>query len=234
MTKRESIGVAEILKSLHSIIQLLTDEEQFELQENMVVRRFNKNDVIYSVGDVPQYFHCLISGKVKVYKEGLTSRQQIVRVIKPIEFFAYRAYFSNQNYITAASAFETSVIVLIPMDIVDKWTRQNNRLARYFITLLSVELGNSDQRTVNLTQKHIRGRLAEALLFLVDAYGFEEDRQTLSVCLLREDLANLSNMTTSNAIRTLSAFAREGIVSIDGKKIKIVNEDELKRISKIG
>ena len=50
----------------------------------------------------------------------------------------------------------------------------------------------------------------------------------------REDLANLSNMTTSNAIRTLSQFASEGIVGIDGRKIKILNEPALTRISRLG
>ena len=57
---------------------------------------------------------------------------------------------------------------------------------------------------------------------------------TLGIYLSREDLANLSNMTTSNAIRTLSTFAEEQLVAIDGKKIKIVREDELRRISQMG
>jgi CRP-like cAMP-binding protein len=62
----------------------------------------------------------------------------------------------------------------------------------------------------------------------------EEDGATLSIYLSREDLANLSNMTTSNAIRTLSSFASEKIIAIDGKKIKIIELDKLKKISKIG
>ena len=78
---------------------------------------------------------------------------------------------------------------------------QNNDLAMFFIRQLSVDLGIADERTVNLTQKHIRGRLAESLLFLKESYGLEEDGSTLSIYLSREDLANLSNMTTSNAIR---------------------------------
>ena len=54
------------------------------------------------------------------------------------------------------------------------------------------------------------------------------------VYLSREDLANLSNMTTSNAIRTLSQFATERLITIDGRKIKIIDEEKLKKISKIG
>ena len=104
----------------------------------------------------------------------------------------------------------------------------------FFIRQLSIDLGVSDERTVNLTQKHIRGRLAESLLFLKDTYGVEEDGCTLSIYLSREDLASLSNMTTSNAIRTLSLFANERLITIDGRKIKIIEEDRLRKISKIG
>jgi len=111
---------------------------------------------------------------------------------------------------------------------------ENNELARFFIRQLSIDLGIADERTVSLTQKHIRGRLAEALLFLKESYGVEEDESTLSIYLSREDLANLSNMTTSNAIRTLSNFAAEKLITIDGRKIKLIDEDRLKKISKIG
>ena len=67
----------------------------------------------------------------------------------------------------------------------------------FFIRQLSIDLGIADERTVNLTQKHIRGRLAESLLFLKESYGLEEDGSTLSIYLSREDLANLSNMSKS-------------------------------------
>lgn len=95
---------------------------------------------------------------------------------------------------------------------------QNNDLAMFFIRQLSIDLGISDERTVSLTQKHIRGRLAESLIFLKESYGLEEDGSTLSIYLSREDLANLSNMTTSNAIRTLSQFATERLITIDGRR----------------
>ena len=105
---------------------------------------------------------------------------------------------------------------------------------RLLIKQLSIDLGIADERTVNLTQKHIRGRLAESILFLKESYGLEEDGCTLSIYLSREDLASLSNMTTSNAIRTLTNFAAEKIIAIDGRKIKIISEDKLEKISKIG
>ena len=107
-------------------------------------------------------------------------------------------------------------------------------MAMFFIIELSTDLGIADERVVSLTQKHIRGRLAESLVFLLESYGLEEDGATISIYLSREDLANLSNMTTSNAIRTLSTFVDERIISLDGRKIKIIDEERLRKISKIG
>ena len=155
-------------------------------------------------------------------------------IVKEKEYFGYRAYFAEEEYVTAASAFEVCTACLIPMTTIIELLRENHELARFFIKQLSIDLGISDERTVNLTQKHIRGRLAESLLFLKDTYGLEEDDSTLSIYLSREDLANLSNMTTSNAIRTLSNFAAEKIIAIDGRKIKLINLEVLKKISKIG
>ena len=198
------------------------------------MKLFKKNEVIYADGEVPQMLHCLITGKVKIFKDGVGGRTQIIRVIKPVEYFGYRAYFANQNYVTSAAAFEQSTVCLIPVDLIEKWIKENSKLAMFFIKQLAVEVGMSDQRTVNLTQKHIRGRLAESLLFLRDNYGLEEDGATLSIYLSREDLANMSNMTTSNAIRTLSAFAQEKIIAIDGKKIKIIDNANLEKINNIG
>jgi CRP-like cAMP-binding protein len=72
------------------------------------------------------------------------------------------------------------------------------------------------------------------LLFLKETYGLENDGETIKVYLPREDLANLSNMTTSNAIRTLSIFANEGVIELIGRQIKITDLKTLKRISQMG
>ena len=68
---------------------------------------------------------CLLSGKVKIYKEGVGGRSQIIRGFKKQkEYFAYRAYFAEGNFVTAASAFEPCTICLIPMPAIMKLVKQ--------------------------------------------------------------------------------------------------------------
>jgi CRP-like cAMP-binding protein len=219
--------------TLNEVWRLLNDQEREVLRTHATIQHYKKNQQIYAEGEEPTHLMCLLKGKVKIYKEGVGGRSQIIRMIKPIQYFAYRAYFARENYLTDASAFESSTVCLIPMKVVREIMKHNYNVCKFFIRQLSIDLGIADERTVNLTQKHIRGRLAESLVFLIDSYGLEDDA-TINIYLAREDLANLSNMTTSNAIRTLSGFVSEKIIALDGRKIKIIDEEKLRKISKLG
>lgn len=233
MPKRKEKRV-DVLEKISSLCCHLTETEKELLTKHITLQAYKKNEIIYREGEHPEYLFCLLSGKVKVYKSGVGGRSQTIRLYKPVEYFGYRAFISEEDFLTSAAAFENTLIAKIPLELIISFIKNNNALAWFFIQNLAKLLGTSDERTVNLTQKHLRGRLAESLLFLKEHYGLEEDGCTLSIYLGREDLANLSNMTTSNAIRTLSGFANEKLIIIDGKKIKIINETELQRISKIG
>lgn len=227
----EEVNIPELIADMWSP---LNEEQRDFLSHHFTLQNYRKNEIIHCEGETPTHLMCLLNGKVKVYKDGVGGRSQIIRMIKPVEYFGYRAYFAKEDHVTAAAAVEPSLVCLIPMTAITSLVTQNNGLAMFFIRQLSIDLGVADERTVSLTQKHIRGRLAESLLFLKEGYGVEEDGSTLSIYLSREDLANLSNMTTSNAIRTLSQFAAEKLIAIDGRKIKIIEEEKLKKISKIG
>ncbi len=223
-----------ISEDLAEIWSILTNEEKHRIIDAFEIHNFKKNQIIYAEGEAPEYLWCLLKGKVKKFKEGVGGRAQILRLIRPVQYFGYRAYFAQEPYVSSAGAFEASTLGAVPMELVMDLIRNNNNLAIFFIKELSRNLGGSDTKIVNLTQKHIRGRLAEALIVLKDNYGYEDDNSTLKIYMAREDLANLSNMTTSNAIRTLSGFVNEKIITVDGRRIRILNEAMLKKISKFG
>lgn len=222
------------IDSPHTLLSELPASAKQKIIETTICTFYKKGDPIYKEGEMPVGLHCLLTGKVKIFKEGIGGRQQIVRMAKPVGFIGYRAFFAEEIHIASAEALEDSIVCRIKTELIMDIVRTTPDLAMSIIRALATDLGFSHRRTVTLTQKHIRGRLAEALLVLKETYGYENDNCTLKICLTREDLANLSNMTTANAIRTLSNFASEGIVELDGKKIKIIAKDRLEEINNIG
>ncbi len=231
---RKSVKMKDILPQMSELTQLLAAEELELLEKHATVHTYKKNETLYKEDETPAYLHCLVDGKVKICKEGVGGRTQIVRVIRPVDYFGYRPAFAGERYASSAIAFEAAIVVKIPIGTIMRLLMTNARLGLFFLERLAKDLGTADSRTVNLTQKHIRGRLAESLLFLRDSYGLEEDGSTLSIYLSREELANLSNMTTANAIRTLSAFASEKLLAVDGRKIKIIDFAKLEKVSRMG
>ncbi len=231
---KKKINVTQAKAKMQELFNCLTPEEQTMLEKEIGILSLKKNEVIFREGEQASNIFCLLDGKVKVYKNGVGHRSQTIRLIKPVQYFGYTTYFLDRGYITSATTLEPSLIASLPISSIMQLIEQNSKLSLFFIHKLTVALAWADERTINLTQKHIRGRLAEALLFLKDCYGLEEDGCTLSIYMSREDLANLSNMTTSNAIRTLSAFAAEKLIVVDGRKIKLIKEQELEHISNMG
>ena len=178
--------------------------------------------------------YMLLQGKVRIYKEGVGQRLQIIRLLKPYDIFGYRACIAEGPYNSSASAFEDCVAYCLKREHFTYLVRKNGALCYAVMQMMARDLAIQEIKTINLTQKHIRGRLAESLLLLLKNYGFEQDGKTIAMLMPREDLANMSNMTTANAIRTLSQFAQEGIISIDGRHIQITDETALEKISRLG
>lgn len=227
-------GIKEILENPKSLFYILTPDEKKDFKNHVSFTRYRRNELVFREGDKPSGFMVLVKGKVKIIKEGVGGREQIIRMSKAMGIIGYRAIFADENHIASAITLEESMIATVSNDFIFNRAMKNSEFALSIVQKLARELGFSNSRTVALTQKHIRGRLAESLILLAQKYGFENDGTTLKVYISREDIANLSNMTTSNAIRTLSTFANEKLIAIDGRKIKILDLYRLDRISKLG
>lgn len=195
---------------------------------------YKKGEVIFEAEQISQHCYILASGQVKITREGYGDRSQILRMVRPVEFFGMHSYFAQTPHVCSAVALDRSVVCIIPIHIIEDIIRSNALVGYEMLCYLSSRISEADRLTISLTQKHTRGRLAEALLMLRERYGVEEDGCTLGIYLSRQELANLSNMTTSNAIRTLHAFVEERVIALDGRKIKLLNEEKLIEIVKLG
>ena len=81
MVKKE-LTEAEIAESIPDLWQPLTESQRELLAQNFTIQKYKKNETIYCEGETPMHLMCLLSGKVKIYKDGVGGRSQISRVIK--------------------------------------------------------------------------------------------------------------------------------------------------------
>jgi len=223
-----------VARSITQLWDVMTDDERQELIKLLTIKSYNDKETVYQKGDTPSYLIFLVKGHVAIYGSGVGDYQQIIRMVEPGSIFAYREAFTNDNYQATAIAGDNTELAFIPIDFIFHLIWENNKIAQVFIQELATLLSLSVKRTISLGHKHIRARMAEILIRLKEKYGVERDGITLAVYLSRQSLADIANMTTSNAIRTLSSFVDEGLIKVVGRKIQFVDEAKLHRISEMG
>ena len=97
---------------------------------------------------------------------------------------------------------------------------------------LSHELGIMEEKLIDASQKSIRERLAFLLLQLANTYGVDGGvHQQIDLILSREEIAGMVGTATESVIRLLSEFNKDGLIELDGKKIKIKDKKGLVRLS---
>ena len=221
-------------KKQHSLLSNLSCDELAILNKHKYEVSYRTGETICKEGTKPPGLLCLHKGKVKITRMGVSGNEQIVALKKPVDFIGFRALMGENIFLSSAVALEDTSICILDKNDFFEVIDNNSRLAFKIIQFFADELNEAEKRLVDLSQKHIRARLADALLLASDIYGLSADDNVLNVMLKRADLAALANMTTANAIRVLSSFSKENLIEIDRRKIKINNLKALQEISTFG
>ncbi len=211
----------------------LTPEERDELSEKKSKNNFKKGQVVFYEGNHPHGLYCIFEGKVKLSKLGEDGREQILRFAGKGEPLGYRALLSDEPYNASATAMEDCLVCHLSRDAFMNVLYNNKKLSLNTIRLLTGDLKESEKRLINISQKTVKERVAEALLLLKKRFGLEENGLTLAVRLTRREIGEIAGVTTETTIRALSDFNKEQIIALEGKKINIVDLPKLIHLANI-
>jgi CRP/FNR family transcriptional regulator, polysaccharide utilization system transcription regulator len=206
-----------------SIFRDLENDEIESLEKTKDRCLYKKGQIIFQEGNHPNGLFEVHSGKVKVYKLGSNAREQIIELAKPGHILGYQSLLSGELYNVSASALEDSVICYFPKATFMTMMEKHSGIMMRMMKLMSRDISVAEYKMVEIIQKPVRDRLAEALLIFKDIYGVAEDGETLNVALTREDIANFIGTTTETAIRLLSEFKGEKLIALDKRKIRLLN-----------
>jgi len=215
-----------------ALFKNLTREEAEIINFEKEFRQFRRGDILYKEGSRISGFYCIHSGIIKVFKTGLDGKEQIIRFAKPGEIIAYRSVLSNEVACTSAKVIDDCQVCFIPSEILISLVKSNPTYALEILKLACHELGEANSFITDIAQKTVRERLAEILLLLLNDFCIDEQNY-LKISLTREELANIVGTATESVIRLLSEFKTDKLVELNGRKIKILNQKGLEKISNV-
>ncbi len=208
-------------------------------QENLVefnnerkTLSFKKGDNLIEEGHAPSGVFLIEKGTAKLYQIGFMGKEQIIRFVKEGDLLGYRSLISGEAFNASVTALEDMEVSFIPERFFLKMLKNNPELSFDLLKVMASQLGEAANTITLLAQKTVRERLAEILLFLEDKLGLDNEGY-INIALTREEMANLIGTATESAIRLISEFKSDGLITVEGRKIKIENQEKLRKLGHV-
>ncbi len=211
--------------------EILTDEQKATIEENKVRVSYNKGETICKQGSQATHVLFLEEGLVKVYLEG-KPKNLILTIIPSGQMIGLPAIFEgNKAFLYSVTTYVDSVVQMISIDVIKQMISENTQFAGRIISILNENTAQTYGRFYCLMQKQLHGRMADILLCLSNRI-FKSKKYQLP--LSRNDLGELTGMSTESVIRILKDFKDDMLINVNAKSIEIINEKKLLLISDKG
>lgn len=231
MPNRISISACTISSHDCRCFEKLSDEEMKLLEDNSVYIKYKKREIICKQGSFVSHVMVVKSGLVKVFLDnGMNSL--VLKIIPDGNLVGLSSLSEEHNtHQYSAMAYVDTEVQQIDINVFRRLVSSNADFAKEVIDIFSANSVQVYGRFFCLTHKQAYGRLADILLCLANRIFKQAE---FKLPLSRQDLADLSGMSSETVIRMLKKFNEEGLIEMSGKSFRIVDYEKLQHISETG
>ena len=218
-----------IIRQFNSL-RAMNKEELKKVSDSKTVKKIKKGEVLFQEGEKLDGVFCVRNGVSKLSKLSENGKDQIVKLASKGEIMGQRSVIAEEFTNLSAVAVSDMEVCFISKEIISNTLNNNPNYAVEVLRHLAHDLKEADDVIVNMSQKTVKQRVAEAFIYLKNNFGEDEDGFLLLI-LSREDIANVVGTATESAIRIISEFKKKGLIRTSGKKIGIADEKKLQDLA---
>jgi CRP-like cAMP-binding protein len=232
-TSTESLPISSCATHVYDspCFSLLTEEEKALLESKAVTITYRKGETICKQGTFASNIIFLERGLVKIYLEG-NPKNLILTITPSGHIIGVPSIFEGNNtFLYSVTTYVESVVKMIDISVFKQLLLQNAGFAFRMLNLMNENTSQTYGRFFCLTQKHLHGRLADILICLS---GRIFKSLQFDLPLSRNDLGELTGMSTESVIRLMKELKDDGLIEISGKTIRLLDVQRLVKISEVG
>ncbi|WP_245871723.1 Crp/Fnr family transcriptional regulator [Sediminicola luteus] len=208
-------------------LRAMSKEELKKVSDSKEVKTIKKGEPLFEEGEKLNGVYCVRNGVSKLSKLSANGKDQIVKLASTGELLGQRSVIAEEFSNLSAHAVSDMEVCYVPKEHILNSLKQNPDFTVEILRHMAHDLKEADDVIVNMSQKNVKQRMAEAFLYLKDYFG-EDAEGYLVLTLSREDIANVVGTATESAIRIISEFKKKGWLRISGKRIGILEEKALR------
>lgn len=204
----------------------LSPEQQLLVDKSTTILEFKSHETIIKQGFVADHIMLIESGvaRLDVTNDGKIST---VALLSEGSFVGIMCSFACKNMDFSSVALEKTVVRLINMDVFQQLIRENGEFALKMIRHMSGMTNRMVHWITRISDKNVDGALALMMNEFHRVYSSDEFKLPVS----RVELAEMCGFSKESVINSLRSMHENGLLYVDGKKVRILEPDRLKIIA---
>ena len=207
---------------------VLNKDDLVKLEEVIKqTRPLQKGDVLFRSGDPLTTLYAVRSGSIKLSTSNHAGDEQIIGFYLPGEIVGLDG-FENHIHSCNAVAMETSSLCNFPYHQLADICKTIPALQDQMFRIMGKEISHENQLLLTIGKKNAEERIATFLSSLASRFhrlGFSANEFKLSMS--RQEIGNYLGLTIETVSRIFSRFQKSGLIDIDRKYVRILNQGEL-------
>jgi CRP/FNR family transcriptional regulator len=193
-------------------------------------RKLKKGEALYRVGDPFRALYAIRSGSTKSCEIAADGNVQITGFHMPGELLGIDA-ISSEKHPCDVVALEISEICELPFDKLEALARELPGLQHQLFRIMSREIMEDEAQLLMLGRMKAEERLAVFLLNFSKRFqslGYSDT--DLRLPMSRQDMGDYLGLALETVSRLFSRFQDEGLISVQGRNVKILDMGRLKEV----
>ncbi len=223
---RETV-ISQGLRASH----LFSDLDSSELKDvanTCVLKMLNKGQYLFREGERAEGFYVMLKGAVNVHRITPDGREQVICIFRPPDSFAEVTLTTIEVYPANALALEASQVILVKKKDFSNLIARRPSLSLQMLSSMSFHLKHLVTLIEDLKFKHIEARLAHWLTRNCSEDCCGPDPYIVVLDTSKRVLASQLGVTAETLSRTLARFRDEGLISVDGRNITVLDCPKLR------
>jgi len=220
------IRTSDFLSKL-PMFQQLGPEELERIAAGTTEIRAPKGRTLFQRGDPCVGFHVVVYGQVKLGFISPQGAEKVVEIIHAGQSFGEALMFTDRPYVVFAQCLADSLLLHISKAAIDSEIARDPLLARRMIAGLSVRLHGLIQDVEAYSLRSGMQRVIGYLLRDLDDRGPDAPMRVV-LDTQKGIIASRLNLTPEHFSRVLGELAHEGLISVNGAEIEILDAPRMR------
>lgn len=210
---------------MDSLSKILSQELIESLQKVGHQKTYQAGEQIFGEGEKAEFLPIIVAGKVKIVRFLFEGKEIILNIFQGGESFAIPPIYQGGNYPATAIAMEKTEILIIYRQDFLELLRKSDEFSALMMSKMSTLLRETTFSMQNLATSSPEQRVGNVLFHLAEKENFV---MPFKVSLRRQDIADMSGLTTETTIRVIRRLAEKDLIKIVRGKIFIEDYKKLK------